>query len=53
MIRGFQSFKEWFMGYEQCYTIIGGTACDLLMSDYDICQQSNLSQTFIAVSASY
>ncbi len=36
MIRGFQSFKEWFMGYEQCYTIIGGTACDLLMSDYDM-----------------
>ncbi len=33
MVKGFKSFKEWFKGYEAQYVIIGGTACDLLMSE--------------------
>ena len=33
MIRGIDSFREWFKGYEDGYTIIGGAACDLLMTD--------------------
>jgi hypothetical protein len=33
MVRGIESFREWFKGYEEQYTIIGGTACDLLMTD--------------------
>ena len=33
MVRGIESFREWFRGYEDQYAIIGGTACDLLMSD--------------------
>jgi len=33
MVRGFESFKIWFQGYEEQYTIIGGTACDILMSE--------------------
>lgn len=32
MVKGFQSFARWFQGYEKEYAIIGGTACDLLMS---------------------
>lgn len=32
MIKGIESFRKWFSGYESQYTIIGGTACDLLMS---------------------
>jgi len=32
MVRGLNSFKEWFRGYEQNYTIIGGAACDTLMN---------------------
>ena len=32
MVRGIESFKAWFEGYEEQYTIIGGTACDLLMT---------------------
>lgn len=32
MVRGFESFKNWFQGYEEHYAIIGGTACDILMS---------------------
>lgn len=32
MVRGIESFREWFQGYEEQYTIIGGTACDLLMT---------------------
>lgn len=31
MVIGFEVFKEAFQGYEDCYTIIGGTACDILM----------------------
>lgn len=33
MVRGVESFREWFREYEKQYVIIGGTACDLLMSD--------------------
>lgn len=33
MVRGIESFREWFKGYEEQYAIIGGTACDLLMAD--------------------
>ena len=33
MVRGIDSFREWFRGYEKQYAIIGGTACDLLMTD--------------------
>ena len=33
MVRGIDSFRDWFQGYEDQYAIIGGTACDLLMTD--------------------
>lgn len=33
MVTGIEKFKEWFRGYEDHYAIIGGTACDLLMSE--------------------
>ena len=33
MVRGFESFKNWFLGYEDNYTIIGGTACDLILTE--------------------
>lgn len=33
MVTGFESFRTHFKGYENCYTIIGGTACDILMSE--------------------
>ncbi len=33
MVRGIESFRKWFHGYEDKYAIIGGTACDLLMTD--------------------
>ena len=33
MVSGFDSFRERFQGYEDCYTIIGGTACDILMNE--------------------
>ena len=31
MVRGINSFREWFKGYESNYVVIGGTACDLLL----------------------
>ncbi len=33
MVTGIESFKKQFEGMENQYTIIGGTACDLLMSE--------------------
>lgn len=33
MVSGIESFKKWFAGYGDQYAIIGGTACDLLMSE--------------------
>lgn len=33
MVNSFDSFREKFKGYEDCYTIIGGTACDILMNE--------------------
>ena len=33
MVTGMESFKEWFKGNEDQYTVIGGTACDILMSE--------------------
>lgn len=32
MVTGIESFKEWFKNYDKQYVIIGGTACDILMS---------------------
>lgn len=33
MVTGIDSFRAWFKGYEDHYVIIGGTACDILMSE--------------------
>ena len=33
MVIGLDSFKEWFRGFDAYFVIIGGTACDLLMSE--------------------
>lgn len=32
MVIGLEAFRAAFAGYEDCYTIIGGTACDILMN---------------------
>ena len=36
MVEGIASFKEKFRGFEDCYTVIGGAACDILMAEADI-----------------
>lgn len=33
MVTGIESFRTWFRGNEAQYAIIGGTACDILMSE--------------------
>ncbi len=33
MVRGLESFTTWFQDYSDQYVIIGGTACDMLMSE--------------------
>lgn len=35
MVTGLESFKEYFSDYTDCYTVIGGAACDILMTDAD------------------
>ena len=38
MVRGIELFRDYFTGHEDKYTIIGGTACDLL---YDALRASS------------
>ena len=33
MVTGIDSFKEWFKGSDEQYAIVGGTACDILMTE--------------------
>lgn len=33
MVEGLNSFKEKFKNYTDCYTVIGGAACEILMTD--------------------
>ncbi len=38
MVAGTESFIKKFVDYSDCYTIIGGVACDILMSEAYIYQ---------------
>lgn len=33
MVAGLEKFREYFYSYDGCYLIIGGTACDILISE--------------------
>ncbi|MCL2300851.1 MAG: hypothetical protein FWC27_11985, partial [Firmicutes bacterium] len=33
MVAGYESFKDWFQGYEDQFVVIGGAACDIMMSE--------------------
>ena len=35
MVEGIESFIRKFADYSDCYTIIGGAACDILMTEAD------------------
>ena len=35
MVTGMESFVQKFRDYADCYTIIGGAACDILMTEAD------------------
>ncbi|MDO4283939.1 MAG: hypothetical protein Q4C60_01260 [Eubacteriales bacterium] len=36
MVAGIESFREKFSEFADCYTVIGGAACDILMSEEDL-----------------
>lgn len=36
MVQGIKNFKHWFAGFEEQYVIIGGVACELLMSEAEL-----------------
>ena len=42
MVRGIDTFKEFFKGFEDNYVIIGGTACEILIA-IENCQKGQLS----------
>ena len=29
MVKGIEKFKKFFEGFEDCYVVIGGTACEI------------------------
>lgn len=33
MVKGLDLFKDYFKGFESCYTLVGGTACDFWLSE--------------------
>ena len=35
MVNGIESFRDKFRDYSDCYTVIGGAACDILMTEAD------------------
>lgn len=35
-VYGLQRFREYMSGLEDCYAVIGGTACDILLRDADM-----------------
>ncbi|MBP6950284.1 MAG: hypothetical protein KBB98_05140 [Clostridia bacterium] len=50
MVRGIKSFREWLRDQEEQYTIIGGTACDLLMTDAGLDFRATKDIVFITIS---
>lgn len=36
MVKGMEVFRDKFKNYTDCYTVIGGAACDILMSEADV-----------------
>ena len=36
MVDGIESFRDAFKDFSDCYTVIGGAACDILMSEQDV-----------------
>jgi hypothetical protein len=35
-VYGLDRFREYMEGFEDCYAVIGGTACDIILSDADL-----------------
>ncbi|MEG0323254.1 MAG: hypothetical protein RR547_04115 [Raoultibacter sp.] len=35
-VYGLDRFRDYMLGFEDCYTVIGGTACDVILRDADL-----------------
>lgn len=35
MVKGLDTFRKYFIKYENQYVLIGGTACDIMFEDND------------------
>lgn len=49
MVTGIDSFKEWFKGSEEQYAIIGGTACDILMTEEGLRDWTSVRQRVLTL----
>ena len=49
MVKGIDSFKNWFQGYEEQYVIIGGTACDILMTNEELSFRATKDIDFVLI----
>ena len=36
MVAGYEGFRQWFQGYEDQFVVIGGAACDIMMSEVGV-----------------
>ena len=50
MVAGMEGFIQRFKDYADCYTIIGGAACDILMTEADIDFKATMKQLNIIMS---
>ena len=52
MVVGIESFREKFSEYADCYTVIGGAACDILMGELDFEFRANEQRTYFLITDS-
>lgn len=53
MVSGIETFKDWFQGYSTRYVIIGGTACNLIYSEYGAPERATRDIDMIVVAEAF
>ncbi len=53
MVSGIETFKRWFEGYSTRYVIIGGTACNLIFSQYGAPQRATHDIDMVIVAEAF
>lgn len=53
MVSGIETFKDWFQGYSTRYVFIGGTACNLIYSEYGAPERATRDIDMIVVAEAF